>query len=425
MIKRNILFSTVKHKLKGGALYIAMMVGIVISLLLAMFILLARYNHGRVTEFGQNSQLQCNLKSALQMARSSYFTENRNGTWIKNGSNDDSIKIIRKYWGAYLLINAETKNRHLALSHTGLYGSAMSADTGLVTTDNGRPISVSGSVIFKANCYLPASGIKPAFIEGQSYIGNAQISSYVKKSALQIPQIEEAFVKGIKQQQMEMIGVQDSLVYNVSGTVSNSFKYKTIVIEVSKNLLHLHLKNNIKLISGNEINIDSSCHFENILIIAKKVRFKKGFKGSVHVIASDSIITEKETVFEFPSSFVVRSIDKYTKTLKCIIMGEKSIFNGGMIAFSESQTNTTDVFIKLHATGEVNGSVYSSGYLHMEGILHANIICNRLLLKTPSAVYENHILACEIDPERYSHVLSVPSIYNKNSGMMLSKNLGG
>jgi len=418
------LRSLIKVRVKGGALYISMMVGIVISVLLSMFILLAKFNQRQITNYVGSSQLYSNLKSALQIAQSDYFTEDKNNRWIKNENNDDSIKIKRSYWGAYYLIGTETKNRHQFLSHVRLYGSTMSSDTGLVVAENNRPLGLTGQVVFKANCYLSSAGIKPAFIEGQSYSGNGNNNAYIKKSPMQIPSIDESFSKGISFQQDQLITSNDSLVSAFSNYIAHSFKFRTVVIEASGKLSGLTLKNNIKIVGANEISVDSSCHFENVLIIAKKVRFKHGFKGSVHVIASDSIICEKENVFEFPSSFVLKPSDN-NKLLSCIIIGEKSIFNGGMVAFSSNSDEGSDVFIKLNATSEVNGYVYSSDYLHLEGKLNANVFCGRLLLKTPSAVYENHMMACEINPAKYSHILSVPSVCNKNGSLLLSKNLGG
>jgi hypothetical protein len=405
----------------GGALYIAMMVGIIISILLAMFILLARFNQRQVTVFAQNSQLQYNLKSAFQMARSAYFTIDRNDKWMKNIANDDSIKIKRLNWGAYLLITAQTKNRHYALSQSGLYGTTMSADTGLVVSENSRPIGLSGQITFKAYCYLPSAGIKPAFIEGQSYMGAGSNVNYIKKAPYQIPELSERFKKGVAEQQTQLVNSDDSLLFTFPNTLAQSFSHKTIVIEVSRNLTNLHFSENIKIISQNEITIDSTCHFDNVLIIADKVKFKRGFKGSVHVIASDSIVAEKETVFEYPSSFVLSTGAGKEDRLRCIIISENCKFSGGLIAFT-SELNGPKVFIKLNASSEINGTVYSSGYLHVEGKLNANVFCGKLMLKTPSAVYENHMLACEIDPAKYAHLLAVPDVLSKNERISLCKN---
>ena len=190
----------------------------------------------------------------------------------------------------------------------------MSADTGLVLSDNGRPLGLSGNVSFKANCYLPSGGIKPAFIEGQSYTGNGQNNAFIKKAPPHIPEIIDDYKKAIFEQ-VELVNDNDSMVFSLPNIFNRSFRSKTIVIESATNKLSgLRFSDNIKIVSQNELSVDSTCHFQNILIIAKKVRFKQGFKGSVHVIASDSIIVEKESYFEYPSSLVLALKEKKTSS---------------------------------------------------------------------------------------------------------------
>jgi hypothetical protein len=424
MIKIN-LNSLINKTVNGGALYIAMMVGIIISLLLAMFMYLNRFNLRQVTYQIQNTQLQINLRSALELAKSPFFNTNYNCKWIKNQINDDSIRVKKCLWGAYTLLSIETKNRNNSLSQVGFYGTEMSSDTGLVVTENSRQVGMSGAISFKANCYLSSAGIKPAFIEGQSYIGISQNNSFLKPSPLQIPPINEDFVEDINRQQEILISSADTLMGSIPGSLLRSFNKSTVVLEPSSLISNVNFKNNIKIISQSELIVDSSCRFDNILIIAKKVRFKHGFKGAVHVIAEDSIITERNTVFLYPSSFVLNATEKSDKIIRSIVLNENTIFFGGIIAISDKKEGSSEVFIKLCSSSEVNGLIYSSGYMHIEGKLNANVYCDRLLLKTPSAVYENHLLSCEIDPSKYSNVLSVPFLFNKQGLFCLSKGLGG
>jgi len=423
-INEGIIHQIFRKKVKGGALYIAIIVSIIIGILLTMFILLAKYNNRNIIVFSQASQLQYNLKSAFEIAKSDYFGEEKNNTWFKNSFNDDSIKIKRFNWGAYLLIAVETKNRHHKLAKAGLYGTAMSSDTGLVTSDKGRPIGVSGAIVFKANCYLPKAGIKPAFIEGQSYLGSGQNNGFIKPAPIQVSEINESFKKGISIQQDWTGLFSDSLVTSVPNTVKHSFNKKTIAWEVnSAKLSGLRLNGNIKIISSGNLEIDSTCHFENILIICDKIIFKEGFKGSVHVIANDSIIVNKKCEFSYPSSFVL-SIKKEKNALHCIQLNEDCVFFGGIIAFKNSKNpGSAKAFVKLNATSEVNGFIYSEDYLHAEGKMNANVFCNTMLLKTPSAVYENHLLGCEIDPRKYSSLLAIPIVINKTNRFMNCCNL--
>ena len=101
------------YTLKGGALYIAIIISIVTGIILCMFILMAAHNQRTVTVYTQSLQLNYNLQSAFELAQSAYFNESNNNRWFKNSSNNDSIKIRKTYWGAYQLIHAQTKKSSL------------------------------------------------------------------------------------------------------------------------------------------------------------------------------------------------------------------------------------------------------------------------------------------------------------------------
>jgi hypothetical protein len=413
-----------QKKVKGGALYISIMISIIIGIILTMFILIGQYNHRNVTVFSQTSQLNFNLKSAFEIARSDYFTEERNNRWFKNSGSDDSIKIKRQPWGAYLMICTETKNRHHKLSQSGLYGTYLNSDTALLVSDNSRPVGFSGSVIFKGNCYLPKAGVKAAYLEGQSYAGDQGNSSYIKASGPSIPEIDQAFKNSIRRQQNELDPYTDSLIPLNIQQVRHPFNLKTLVFEQGNTTLsNMDLAGNIKLICKN-VTVDPTCRLENVLIVCDKIVFKEGFKGSVHVIAADSITVEKKCELMFPSSLVISARSGKSNQVKSVLFKEDSKFSGGILAFKNSPLNDPDkVFVKLSSKCEINGLVYSENYIHIEGEINGTIISDKLLLKTPSAVYENHILACKIDPKKYAHLLAVPGIHTKKGKLVCCRNL--
>lgn len=422
---RGIKRSFLRKKLKGGALYVSILVSIIIGVVLTFFILISQYNQRNVTVYTQLTQLHYNLKSAFQIAQSAYFSSEQNYTWIKNQENDDSIRVKKLNWGAYLLISAETKNRHQYLSQAGIYGTFMNSDTGLIISDNSRPVGLSGNIVFKSNCYLPKAGIKPAYIEGQSYVSSSQNSGYIKHSPSQIPQIHSSVYENLKEQLTHFNFNLDSSVNSLPETYSQSFNHKTIVWQTTSTLLHsINLSNNIKLVAEN-IEIDSSAHLNNILLVCKKARFKKGFKGKIHVIASDSISMEEGCEFNYPSSFVLIGDDGEGRGIKYIQFNKNCNFYGGVLAVSKNNGNANDqkVFVKLHAQSEVNGFIYSSDYIHLEGTVNATVIANKLLLKTPSAVYENHLLSCEINPKKYSSMLGIPLVFNDRAKLLCCENI--
>ena len=421
-IKKKINLLNLNIKLNGGALYIAIMISIVIGIILSLFILISRYNQRTITSFAQSSQLNYNLKSAFEIAGSDYFLEENNNSWFRNSINDDSIKIKKISWGAYLVLVMNTKSRHQKLTLSGIYGTFMDAETGLVVPDNFRPIGLSGKIILRANCYFPKAGVKPAYIEGQSYISDPANAAFIKTASSQIPELNESFKKAITLQQNGLNVYSDSLSKTNPSKADIRFSGKTLLLEHgSATLNNLELSNNIKIV-GEDLIIDNTCRLNNILIVCNKVRFKEGFIGSVHVIASDSIIIDKKCEFIYPSSFVLSVKKNNSNSLNCIQFDEECKFFGGIVAFNNyAGLNDGKVLIKLNGKSEISGLVFSENYLHIEGKIFGNLFCNTLLLKTFSAVYENHILGCEINPKKFAHILSIPDIFKKNGKLFCCK----
>lgn len=71
--------------------------------------------------------------------------------------------------------------------------------------------------------------------------------------------------------------------------------------------------------------------------------------------------------------------------------------------------------VKLNADAEIYGIVYSSNYAHLQGKIFGTAFCDKLLIKTESAVYENYMMDCEIDPKKYANSMVVPGIFSGKS----------
>ncbi|MDI9341676.1 MAG: hypothetical protein QM534_13985 [Sediminibacterium sp.] len=419
-------FKARPYTVKGGALYVAIFVSILITLFLSLMLLLS-YQNGRTTiQYLQTGQLYTNLNSAFEMVQSAYFTETLNNRWLKNEFNDDSVRVRKSAWGAYWLVCAESKNRHQRVAQAGIYGMGMTPDTALMIVDNGRPLGVSGKVSFRGGCYLPKAGLKPAYIEGMSYQNDAQNNSYIRSGLFSIPEVSPAMLNALRSQKT-LSYQSDSAVSFLADQCHHPFSKKTLVYECgSQRLTRKNWSDNLKIVSTSEVVVDSSCHFSNVLIVAKKVKFLKGFKGKVHVIASDSITAEEKCTFQYPSSLVIineetAGTDNSTRT---IFFHKECVFFGGILAITTGGTQSTSrVFVKLDGSSQYNGFIYSSDYVHLEGEVNATVISRALLLKTPSAVYENHIINCALNPSKWAHVLAIPPLFQKNTRLVCSQKI--
>jgi hypothetical protein len=238
------------------------------------------------------------------------------------------------------------------------------------------------------------------------------VRSFIKQAPNYLPAINEEYLKIIENSQSNLNLNIDSLVSYIPEVLSHSFQQKTVCIKQGSVILNSQiLSNNIKIVSSNCITVDNTCQLNNVLLIARKVVFKKGFKGNVHVIATDSILTEDECVFNYPSSFCVYSSEMNTEFVKGIFFGMQCKFMGGLLAVND-KTPLALMMIKLNKHFEFIGNLYSSNFADLQGSIFGTAFCQTLLLQTASGVYENHLFNCLIDPKKYHSNLVVPNWFN-------------
>jgi len=400
-------------KLKGGALYLSLIIGIVISLFLGLLVVLARYNHTNLLVSEIEQQLKYNLQSGVNMALSPAFTNEQNNRWLSLGK-DDSVKTKRLIWGAYQIIGVTTKNGKFSKQFSGLYGAGIKRDTALVVEDNGRPISVSGKIEMKGSCYLSSPDLRPAFIEGLSFNGISN-TGLIKPSPRHLPELNQNFINGVTEEVNKLSPNSDSLVNELLAVSKVNFSAKTAVWQSGNLRLHnVSYTGNIKIICD-EVLIDKDAMLEDVLIITDKAHIKEGFKGSVHIIAKDSIILEDSCFLRYPSSLVVaKNKTSAEGGLKGIYIGKNSVIQGSLICYAPDVNNNEvpRCFVKLNQGCEVYGLLYTSGYLHLQGKLFGNAYGKRLMVKSNSATYENHWIDTYVNPIKHSGSLMVAMCFN-------------
>ncbi len=404
-----------RKKLKGGALYIALIISILIGTILSVFILLSYFNHRETITRLSYTQLLWNIESAFNIAQSESFIPEDNYQWKKNTFNDDSIKIKKLQWGAFTLVATETKNRHQYIKKVGLFGISSFRDTAIMVSDVGRPINLAGTIKFNGYCYFPKGAYKTTFIEGQGFSADGNISGFIKQSPQNIPEVKLQFLKELETCVTGLNSNTDSIITNIE-TVNNSFTSKTAIYQANQVRLENNiLIGNVKLVISDEVIIEKSTQLEDILIVAKKVRIKKDFTGSLQIIASDSILLEENCFLKYPSSLIVMKKSKIiNEGMGTISLDKNCKVNGSVIVINTEKTENPNVFLSIDKECEIYGLIYSSGYAGLQGKIFGNAFAQKLLLKTTSAVYENHLLNCEIDSRKYSTTIVIPAIFEKN-----------
>ncbi len=144
--------------------------------------------------------------------------------------------------------------------------------------------------------------------------------------------------------------------------------------------------------------ISPDAQANNIVIYAREISVEQAFNGRLQIFASHLIEIGQDCDLKYPSSVCLLPLVAENDESKLEIQ-EGSTLSG--IVFSGIQKKRGPA-VKVAKEAIIHGSVYSRGSIQLKGSIHGNLVCEKFYLKTPSSVYENHLLNAVIDQQAKS-----------------------
>lgn len=404
---------------KAGAMYYAIFLSFIISLLSGLLILGVWYHHFHTTSLIQEMRMHRNIHSALLIAMESPDFISIGSTKSINLFDDsiNNVNVTESLWGGYLLLRAKANWRHINYSRISLCGNDISMDDSiaLYLSDNERYLSLSGSTLLKGNCYLPKLGIRRAYIEGLSYNREKLIYGLQKQSNSTLPPLSETVMKYISNYLHNNILPGDSIA-NIdqlirSDSISNSFFQKSLVFYSDHwiTLSRKSISGNIKIISKKGITILNSVNTSDILLFAPKIEVEANFHANVQIFATDTIQIGERATFFFPS--IIGLLENTCKK-PLIKIGKNSTILGDVTLQSTSSERQGISIIDENT--EIYGKVYCNGKVELKGKIYGSLFCEGFRLLTPTSLYENNLLNATIDFTKLPKYYSGSLIYSNS-----------
>ena len=75
---------------------------------------------------------------------------------------------------------------------------------------------------------------------------------------------------------------------------------------------------------------------------------------------------------------------------------------GSVFLYNENYDRKNQSIVSIGKDSEVTGQAYSSELLELKGAIIGGAFCNKIILKTPSSIYENHLMDAIINREELS-----------------------
>lgn len=383
-----------KHRkqLSGSALQLTVVLSLVISILLACLIYLFYFYRQQEARISNKIKLMELLDSGITLGLSNDLpygnTVLRDILLL-----EDSLHLSKQMWGLYDVTTVIAYNGNDSLSASFMVGMTNTDSTVLYLADEDRNLSVSGETRIRGQAYLPAAGIKPAFVDGSFYKGKEEIVEGVKKTSdRQLPPV-------YNDRLLHLLNQDNSLPEAFSqAAIQRSFYGPTSSIHV-KTPLFLEdstLKGNIILQSDTLLEIGSSSSLTDIICIAPVVRIKSGFKGRLQVLATDSLVVEDGCTLAYPSTLAL--YPKANETICRLSIGKNSTIQGSVLLY-ESTRSSTPHLLELGEEVQVSGDLIAFGMLkyHKPLRVQGSTYCYRFITQTPSSLYENYLIDATLD----------------------------
>lgn len=384
-----------KATLKGGALIYSLIIATLVSLALLFLMLFQFYSNMSTQDELQRQRLNHNVESGIRLLLSDQqlLASNQDLVLDLYDEGTDSIHLWRKHWGAYEVISCQAYARNKSVQKTALVGSVDSLLPTLYLCDKNKPLSICGKTVISGQVYLPLAGVKKAYIEGQTFEGKKMIDGEIKTSKEYLPKIDEAWRNQLKQffDQTYTFDYRETTWDALEvDSLFNGFQEQTLVINNDQlSIQNMSLAGNIIIQSAQKITVGANSKLNQILIIAPEVTIKSGFIGNVHILASHKVIIEEGVTLTYPSSILLHASSQTSSS--SVMLSEKSEVQGVIALLHESMYRDASL-LEIKKGAQVTGMVYAEGYVQHEGAINGSLYCNKILLKTPSAVYESHLL---------------------------------
>lgn len=394
--------------IRANALFIVVVISLVIGILTSSLILIAYYYRLQVAGSLLYKRMELNAGSGINLLLSDYeLTYNEPQVLDLYQEGTDSVLVRKIRWGVFEAGVVKAFSGSVQVVKAIEYGYKPDKVTGsaLYLTDQNRPLSLCGKTVLKGTCYLPEAGVKRAYIEGQSFEGDELVQGKTAQSKSTLPPLNTALQKYIAAlvENPRAEGMQlKEVSWQEQDTLFNSFLDTTLFI-YSDSRLSLSgkvIRGNVLIYSASQVELTAGTTIKDALIIAPCIVVGKGFSGSLQLFGTDSVIVEEDVTLTYPSAIVLVKSD-FRVTQPFVRIGPRAKVSGQVVAFQEV-FDLKQTLIEIQKDAVVEGQVYADGFMDLKGTVFGSVACNKFVLKTPSSIYENHLLNAVIDQTKLS-----------------------
>ncbi|WP_184550899.1 hypothetical protein [Mucilaginibacter sp. FT3.2] len=395
--------------LKGSVLYIVIIISMVIAVICSFLILAAYFFREQYLVKSRFDRLQNNLSSGVHILLSTKDTTYLRGKTISLfNSSDDSVRMQTIHWGIYDMGVAEAFRQKDTVFKVWSMASAIDSTkwAAIYLIDEDRPLSLSGKTNVRGDVYLPKAGVKAAYVDNKAYQGDKRmIIGKIADSQRKLPALQEERLKILN----SMLGAKRPSVSKSwkADTLTRSFRDTAYAVNLGTlpyTLEHMKLSGHIILYADTLLTIDSTAKLDNVLVFAKAILVKSGFRGNCQLFATDSISIEKNCHFTYPSCLgLLRFKSPLVGFPPQISIGTNTQFDGCIFTY-EKEASALPATISLDKGTKIKGQIYAQHILSTKDSISVagSVFTSRFMYQSAFTRYENYLINLNIDEKALS-----------------------
>lgn len=339
-----------------------MVVSVLISLLILCALSVSELDRIEYSVYHKKKQRVLDLHSAaaLYCADSLLMKGDASVKLSLFGTEESEVSILVRKWGLYEVMTATCGD--LPFSRSCIFGRSSDCpyEAALWVSDMNRALSMAGESVVSGPVFVPVSGINYTEINGYPFKGACISEDFISVSSSRLPEVDSASVEYIDS--VRRLSSQ-AWYYLNNGEGYQSFSEETLLSYGRSGDRAYRLGGN-RILFADNLTIDKESQMDDILVFARAVTIESGFRGSMQVFCTDTIIVKKDVRLEFPSGvFVSGSKHPF------ISLATDSIVAGYVVVLTEGEADKQLLYpcLKQMPGNYIRGLLYVDGACCIQG----------------------------------------------------------
>lgn len=398
-------------------MHLALLVGTIVALLLASFVLFVHLN--------SFFKIKNNHINGLIAETNQYvfkFLETPKlqiGDTLQTEIEKKSTKTHLSFYGCWQKVFLEKHSLKSKYSKVLLAGAKVDLNTpNLYLKNSNSPLILVGKTTLKGTVFLPKQGVKAGTISGNYFQNSQLVFGKTNYSQSKLPDLNKQWIRYVKGLFGNSLLVENEVI-ELTSELKNTFKKpKKLIYQASSiNLGQGEIHGNIIIKSATSITVNAGVSLIDVILIAPKIKIKDNVKGVFQAFAKNDIKVGKNCKLSFPSSLIVLKKEEVEvpKIVELPIeIGEGSTIEGNVVFFKEQPkikkkfTRGIKTHLKINKNVRIGGEVYCQGNMELLGTINGSCYTERFIANQFGSKYINHIYNGEIKPFSVKNYAGLP-----------------